>query len=42
MKNITGVFLLIAAVLLIVPLVIGRVRRTKWEVVMYEHSKVRK
>ncbi len=34
--------ILIVAVLLIVPLVLGRVKRTKWEVVMHEHSKVRK
>ena len=35
-------FYLIIAVLLIVPLVIGRIKRAKWEVVMHEHSKVRK
>lgn len=40
-KNIWWI-LLIVAVLLIVPLVIGRVKKTKWEVVMHEHSKVRK
>ncbi len=34
--------LLILAVILIVPLVIGKVRKTKWEVVMHEQSKVRK
>ena len=27
---------------LIVPLVIGRIKRTKWEVIAHEHSKVRK
>ena len=32
---------LILAVVLIVPLVIGRVKRSKWEVIMHEHSKVR-
>ena len=34
--------ILIIAVLLIVPLVIGRIKRTKWEVIMHEQSKVRK
>ena len=33
---------LILAVVLIVPLVIGRVKRAKWEVMMHEHNKVRK
>lgn len=40
-KNILWIVLLLA-VLLIVPLAIGRVKRTKWEVIMHEHSKVRK
>ena len=40
-KNLWWVILIIAA-LLIVPLVIGRIKRTKWEVVMHEHSKVRR
>ncbi len=40
-KNIFWVFLVIA-VLLIVPLAIGRIKRTKWEVIMHEQSKVRK
>ena len=40
-KNIWWV-VLILALLLIVPLVIGRVKRTKWEVIMHEQSKVRK
>ncbi|MBQ6383320.1 MAG: hypothetical protein IJJ42_06975 [Clostridia bacterium] len=31
----------VLAVLLIVPLVIGRIKRTKWEVIMHEQSKVR-
>ena len=34
--------ILIVAVLLIVPLVIGRIRRTKWEVIAHEHGKVRR
>ena len=34
--------ILILAVILIVPLVLGRMKRMKWEVVMHEHSKVRK
>ena len=32
----------ILAVLILGPLIIGRVRRMKWEVVMHEHSKVRR
>ena len=40
-KNIWWI-ILIVALLLIVPLVIGRMKRMKWEVVMHEHSKVRK
>ena len=40
-KNI-GWILGIAAVLLIVPLILGRARRMKWEVIMHEQSKVRK
>ena len=40
-KNIWWIILLIA-LLLIVPLAIGRVKKMKWEVVMHEHSKVRK
>ena len=38
-KNLWWIALIIA-VLLIVPLVIGRIKRAKWEVVMHEHSKV--
>ena len=40
-KNILWIFLGLA-VLLIVPLVIGRIKRMKWEVIMHEQSKVRK
>ena len=40
-KNIWWIILLLA-VLLIVPLLIGRARRMKWEVIMHEQSKVRK
>ena len=40
-KNIWWI-ILILAVLLIVPLALGRIKRMKWEVVMHEHSKVRK
>ena len=40
-KNI-GWIILIIAVLLIVPLVLGRMKKMKWEVVVHEHSKVRK
>ena len=40
-QNIWWVALILAA-LLIVPLAIGRVRRTKWEVISHEQSKVRR
>jgi uncharacterized membrane protein YesL len=40
-KNIWWIILLVAA-LLIIPLVIGRSKKMKWEVIMHEHSKVRK
>ncbi len=40
-KNIWWI-LLVLALLLICPLVLGRIKRMKWEVVMHEHSKVRK
>ena len=40
-KNIWWIILLVAA-LLIIPLVIGRRKKMKWEVIMHEHSKVRK
>ncbi len=33
--------ILILAVLLVVPLAVGRLKRTKWEVSMHEHSKIR-
>ena len=39
-KNILWI-VLILAVLLIIPLAIGRVKRAKWEVIMHEQSKVR-
>ena len=39
-KNVIWI-VLILAVILIVPLVIGRVKRAKWEVIMHEQSKVR-
>ena len=40
-KNIWWIIVVIA-VLLIVPLIIGRVKRMRWEVAMHEHSKVHK
>ena len=40
-KNIWWIILLVA-LLLIVPLVLGRAKRMKWEVIMHEHSKVHK
>ena len=40
-RNIWWILTLVA-VLLIVPLLLGRMKRMKWEVVMHEHSKVRK
>lgn len=40
-KNIWWIVVLIALIL-IIPLTLGRVRRLKWEVIMHEHSKVRK
>ena len=40
-KNIWWVFLVVA-LLLIIPLAIGRTKRMKWEVIMHEHSKVRR
>ena len=40
-KNVLWI-ILILAVVLIIPLILGRIRRMKWEVVMHEHSKVRK
>ena len=39
-KNVLWIVLILAAVLLI-PLILGRIRRMKWEVIMHEHSKVR-
>ncbi len=40
-KNVLWIILGLAAVLLI-PLILGRFKRMKWEVIMHEHSKVRK
>ena len=40
-KNILWVFLVIAVVI-VVPLLIGRIKRSKWEVMMHEQSKVRR
>ena len=40
-KNIWWIILLVA-LLLTVPLAVGRAKRMKWEVIMHEHSKVRK
>ena len=40
-KNIWWVFLIIG-LLLVVPLLLGRIKRMKWEVIMHEHSKVSK
>ena len=40
-KNIWWI-VLILAVVLIVPLALGRIKKAKWEVMMHEHNKVRK
>ena len=40
-KYLIWIILILAAVL-IIPLVIGRIKRMKWEVIIHEHSKVRK
>lgn len=40
-KNIWWI-IVILAIILIVPLILGRIRRTKWEVMVHEQSKVRK
>ena len=40
-KNALWIFLGLA-LLLIVPLILGRIRKTKWEVIMHEQSKVRR
>ncbi len=40
-KNVGWIVAILAAVL-IIPLVLGRVKRMKWEVTMHEHSKIRK
>ena len=39
-KNIWWVFAVLA-LLLIVPVILGRIKRMKWEVIMHEQSKVR-
>lgn len=38
-KNILWIVLILAAVL-IIPLILGRVKKMKWEVMMHEHNKV--
>ncbi len=40
-KNIWWIMLIIAAAL-IIPLILGRVKRMKWEVIMHEQSKIRR
>ena len=40
-KNILWLFLGLALIL-VIPLILGRIRRMKWEVMMHEHSKIRK
>ena len=40
-KNVWWILLILAGVI-IIPLVIGKVKKTKWEVVMHEQSKIRK
>ena len=40
-KNVGWIFLGLG-IILIVPLILGRIKRMKWEVIMHEHSKVRK
>lgn len=40
-KNVGWIVAILAAVL-IIPLILGRVKRMKWEVTMHEHSKIRK
>lgn len=39
-KNIWWILLILAAVV-IIPLTIGKIKRTKWEVIMHENSKIR-
>jgi DNA-binding beta-propeller fold protein YncE len=39
-KNVLWV-VLILAVLLLIPLILGRIKKMRWEVIMHEHSKVR-
>lgn len=40
-ENIWWIITLLVLVI-IIPLILGRIKRTKWEVIMHEHSKVRK
>ena len=40
-KNIWWIITLLVLII-IVPLILGRIKRTKWEVIMHEHSKIRK
>ena len=40
-KNIWWIIALLVLII-IVPLILGRIKRTKWEVVMHEQSKIRK
>lgn len=40
-KNIGWIVAILAAVI-IIPLLLGRIKRMKWEVIMHEHSKVRR
>ena len=39
-KNVLWI-VLILAVLLLIPLILGRIKKMRWEVIMHEHSKVR-
>ena len=39
-KNVIWIVLILAALMLI-PLIIGRVKKAKWEVIMHEHSRIR-
>ena len=34
--------ILLLLLILIIPLVLGRIKRMKWEVIMHEHNQVRK
>ena len=39
-KNVIWIVLILAALMLI-PLIIGRIKKAKWEVIMHEHSRIR-